>query len=612
MMKSRRGKPWFISLAAVVVAVAGLELVLRAAGFGFIPHFFLRGDDGALHANRQFGRLFFPERLVREGVPVRLETPKPAGTFRIFVLGESAAMGFPSPRFGFPRVLECLTREAFPGHRIEVANVAMAGINSHAVRRIARECAALEPDAFVIYLGNNEVVGPFGPGTVFGESTTSLARARTALALRSTKIGQWLDGWLDRLAGRDEARWGGMAMFADRRIPQNHPAMPAVYENFRRNLRDILDATSAVPVVLATVAVNVEDFPPLAGDGARSIYAQAEELRDQGQTAAAREMFLAARDADEMRFRADSNLNEIIRAESKRPQMTLVDVEKLFAARPDNLGDRELFWEHVHLTFEGNYALARAVFDVLAQSIATTLAAQPQPAPSPEQVARKIGFTPAEELYAVRDIVTMLSTAPFSTQPGNEERLAALATRARMLDVRQKAADPEALENDLRAEAAKYPHDPWQLVALATALDAHGKNSESLALKRQIAALFPLDVTTQINLGRAEAAAGHEAPARQAFRLAMHLDRYAVKPVIELAAIAMRENKTAEAKQTLEDFLQLEPQSIEALVARAQIARYEGDNREAAAYLHRAQEIEPENPAVLEELAALNQSSPPQ
>jgi len=596
-----------VAVAIATALLLLLEAALNLAGAGYTPRFFSRGEDGFLHANRHFGRLFFPERLVREGVAVRLADPKPEDNYRIFILGESAAMGFPSPRFGFPRVLECLLRETFPGRHIEVVNVAMAGINSHAVRRIARECAALEPDAFVIYLGNNEVVGPFGPGTVFGESTTSLARTRTALALRSTKIGQWLDGWLDRLAGRDEARWGGMAMFADRRIAPDHPAMPAVYENFRRNLRDILDATVYVPVVLATVAVNVEDFPPLAGDRARETYA----LAQQGQGAEARRLFLTARDQDELRFRADRTINDIIREQARHPNVTLVDVEEIFATRPDGLTDRELFWEHVHLTFAGNYVLARAVFEALVERVADALQMSPQPVPGIAEVGRKIGFTPREELYALGDIVTMVSSPPFNTQPGNEQLLATLADHARALEAEEKSADLDARVAALQAEAAKYPDDPWQLVALATALEARGDADEALTVKRRIAELFPYDVTTLINLGRAEAAAGNNSAARDALARARDLDRYAVKPFIELAAIGMRENNTAEAKQTLEDFLQIEPQSIEALLARAQIARYEGDNHQAAIYVRRAQDTDPQNPAVLEELATLNASPPP-
>jgi len=287
-VKKGTAKTLLIAAAVAVAFLLLLELALNLAGTGFVPKFFLRHEEGILHANRHFGRLFFPERLVREGVAVRLADPKPAETFRIFILGESAAMGFPSPRFGFPRVLEAMLREAFPGKNIEVVNVAMAGINSHAVRRIAQECAELQPDAFVIYMGNNEVVGPFGPGTVFGGTTTSLAQARTAMTLRTTKIGQLLDAWMDKLGGRDQAKWGGMGMFTNQRVPQDHPAMPAVYENFRRNLRDILKSTAGKPTVLCTVAVKLEDFPPLAGEEARRVYAQAEDANRRSDEAGAR------------------------------------------------------------------------------------------------------------------------------------------------------------------------------------------------------------------------------------------------------------------------------------------------------------------------------------
>ena len=44
----------------------------------------------------------------------------------------------------------------------------MTAINSHAILPIARECARRDGDLWIIYMGNNEMVGPFGAGTVFG------------------------------------------------------------------------------------------------------------------------------------------------------------------------------------------------------------------------------------------------------------------------------------------------------------------------------------------------------------------------------------------------------------------------------------------------------------
>ena len=590
---------------AAVALLATIEWALQLLGAGFVPRFFVHGEDGFLHANRHFGRLFFPERLVREGVAVRLADPKPAETFRIFVLGESAAMGFPSPRFGFPRVLEVMLREAFPGRNIEVVNVAMAGINSHAIRRVAKECSELEPDAAVIYMGNNEVVGPFGPGTVFGGTTTSLAQARMAMALRTTKTGQLLDAWMDKLGGRDEANWEGMGMFTNQRVPQDHPAMPAVYANFRRNLRDVLKSTAGKPTVLCTVAVKLEDFPPLAGEEARRVYAQAEDARKRGDEAGAGALFAQARDLDELRFRADSEINRIIRDEAGRPDVTLVDAEEIFDRNSENPQTDGFFWEHVHLDFPGNYLLARSVAEVLTPRLATFFGTDALPFSPPETIARKLGYTPSEELTAAGDIATMMANPPFTGQPGNDERWRKMAERGRDLEADRKAMDWASLETELQEEVSKYPQDPWQRVALVAALEAQGKRSEALKQKREIAKLVPYDVTALCNLGRSEMAAGNLAEARAALRKASQLDRFFARPVVDLAGCEMLENNPKEATSVLESFLRTNPESIEALVALAQIARHEGRKPEAILYLKKVLAADPDNASALGEMRAL-------
>ena len=87
------------------------------------------------------------DRLARDPHPCTLSA-KPAGTVRIFVLGESAAMGTPDPSFNFGRILGVMLREQYPGMQFEVVNGAMTAINSYVTREIARDCAARQPDLF--------------------------------------------------------------------------------------------------------------------------------------------------------------------------------------------------------------------------------------------------------------------------------------------------------------------------------------------------------------------------------------------------------------------------------------------------------------------------------
>ena len=66
-------------------------------------------------------------------------------------------------------MLQAMLELRYPGTHFEVVNAAIVAINSNVILPIARDCAAASADIWVIYMGNNEVVGPFGAGTVFGQ-----------------------------------------------------------------------------------------------------------------------------------------------------------------------------------------------------------------------------------------------------------------------------------------------------------------------------------------------------------------------------------------------------------------------------------------------------------
>ena len=72
-------------------------------------------------------------------------------------------------------------------------------------------------------------------------------------------------------------------------------------------------------------------------------------------SATAQKEFAAARDLDALRFRCDSRLNEIIRQQAEG-DVALADGERALAeASPSGIPGAEFFYEHVHLTFQGNY-----------------------------------------------------------------------------------------------------------------------------------------------------------------------------------------------------------------------------------------------------------------
>lgn len=191
------------------------ELALRLGGYGYPTSFFLRtrinGHDFYV-PNAKFTFRFFSATQGRSTLPIRLAADKPTNAHRIFLFGESAANGDPDASYGVGRYLEVLLRERFPRTDFEVLCVAVTGINSHTILPIARECARHQGDLWLVYMGNNEMVGPFGAETVFGQQAPSLVLVRATLAVKTTRIGQLLDalaGRLKRHAPSPES-WGGM------------------------------------------------------------------------------------------------------------------------------------------------------------------------------------------------------------------------------------------------------------------------------------------------------------------------------------------------------------------------------------------------------------------
>ncbi len=113
----------------------------------------------------------------------------------------------------------------------------------------------LEPDLFVVYAGNNEVVGTYGAGTVLTRrprrSRSCAPRSWSQDAGRPARLERNTDGGGARGRGRPPGAWRGMEMFLDRRWaerPRARAGLPALRGNLADTCR--VARTAGVPVVL--------------------------------------------------------------------------------------------------------------------------------------------------------------------------------------------------------------------------------------------------------------------------------------------------------------------------------------------------------------------------
>ena len=518
----QRSRLWrwaFRLTAAFLLPALFLLLVeggLRLFGFGqsmaFTIGHEIRGHECHV-PNPAFGWRYFPREIAREATWFSYPVEKEPDTIRVFVLGGSAAQGDPEPSYGVTRMLAKMLQQRYPDKNFEVINAAMTAINSHVVRDIADEIVEHDPDLLIVYMGNNEVVGPYGAANPLIPLSDNLGMIRASLLVKGTRIGQLLQSTIRGLSSEPEEskRWLGMETFLEHAVAADEPQLETVYGHFHRNLNSILkNAQDAkIPVLLSTVAVNLRDCAPFASAhqlnldsdkltewnrlydqgvakqsegapvAALAAFRAAESMDDDHaelhfrlgqcllsmqQPEEARMHFTRARDLDTLRFRADSRINKIIRtsAASAGDGVTLVDAEKALAEQSAiGLLGSELFYEHVHFTFKGNYRLARCLLKQMEQELQDRLGKPGQPIPSEEKCRQLLAYTEYDRLTVLQLIIGRLANPPFTGQIGHEQQIARLTEKITEID---RALRQHGFEtgNQLYTKAlTASPEDPW-------------------------------------------------------------------------------------------------------------------------------------------------------
>ncbi|HEX2854096.1 MAG TPA: tetratricopeptide repeat protein [Opitutaceae bacterium] len=571
-----------VTAAAVALLFGVMEAGLRLTGYGYSPHFAHRvasaGSETVWRENRWCTAPYFSPALVRRPLPFRLPTRKAPGTYRIFVLGSSAAMGDPESSFSFARVLESMLHAAYPRQSIEVVNAAITATNSHLARRIASDCAALEPDLFIVYEGHNEVIGPFGPAGVFTPFLRSEPAVRLAAWTGGTRTGQLAGAIVRRMrsGAAAPAEWGGMQMFLQQQISADDPRLETVRDRLRANLRAIAGSArdAGAPLLLCTVLTNQRDFAPFlsrhrsnlpgadlarweaefaaaiaaerAGDSvaaersfrralaiddrhAELVFRLGRLVMQAGRDAEARQLLQRALDLDALRFRTDSSLNQVIRdVAPPSPGATLVDLaQELAATSAHGIPGDDLLYEHVHLTFRGAYEIANRLFPAVVAELARRglASGSPQASISLAEARQRLAFTTYEQTMIGLKLLQRFDAAPFSAQANAAERIELWQRRVKTANALLGSADATETMREIYRQALALAPNDWILARNAGAmLVARGRAAEALPLLQRAAAWIDDDVDTLLALAAAHRALGQGAEANAAIGKARALE----------------------------------------------------------------------------------------
>jgi lysophospholipase L1-like esterase len=418
---SPRRRRLFLALTLVLpwVLLALFELALRIVGYGNAYPLFVSVPDHPDYlvpnqevAKRYFGDGPFVPKPQLDFFPAR----KAPRAFRIVFQGESSARGFPYGHGGAPsRMLEQRLQTAFPDRPIEVVNTALTAVNSYTLLDQADEIIAQRPDVVMIYTGHNEYYGAFGAG-----SPHVLRRrwmVRSYLVLRRLRVVQLLANALSRgtaaasaSAPDDAPRTVMQLMAGDQLVPLGSRAYEDGLAQFRANLDALLARYVArgIPVLIGTVASNERDQRPFVGgpragadstawsgawhaslaalqrgdsSGAERAATSATRADDtaadpfyllatlheaHGDFASAHDLYRAAKERDQLRFRAPEAVNQIIRQVAAARGAHVVETQRaLERAAPHGIIGHTLMLEHLHPNVDGYFVVAGAFYDAL-------------------------------------------------------------------------------------------------------------------------------------------------------------------------------------------------------------------------------------------------------
>ena len=377
--KSGKKSPiWFygVMILIPVVFFVGLEVVLKYLNYGYDYTEFIsitnyHKDKIFLNPDLPY-KYFFNISKAPSTLPDGLDIQKKDNAFRVFVLGESSAAGWPYvPNASFPRHLKRKLELLYPENTIEVINCGISAINTYTIRDFVPGILQQKPDLIIIYTGHNEYYGALGAG-----SSVSLGYSRalvnTYIKLIDFKTTQLLQNIISGVYGvfsssdEKDGEAGNETlmsrMIGESLIAYDSELFNIGVEQFNGNMDDILKMfkENNVPVILGTLTCNLKDQKPFVSvkDGnqapAEDVFAQAKEEYANGNIENAKLLFLKAKELDALRFRAPNKINESIISLAKKYNYPVVDIDSAFKSNsPDGLVGQNLMVDHLHPNIEG-------------------------------------------------------------------------------------------------------------------------------------------------------------------------------------------------------------------------------------------------------------------
>ncbi|MCF8432366.1 MAG: tetratricopeptide repeat protein, partial [Melioribacteraceae bacterium] len=277
----------------------------------------------------------------------------------------------------FPRYVRKALKIVNSKTKIEVVNLGMSAINTYTIRDFVPGVIKHKPDLVLIYAGHNEYYGALGAG-----STISLGNNRflvnAIIKLREFKTTQLLQniisGVMSLFADGKTERGTLMARMIGTGIEYDSDAFHSGISQFEGNMDDILTefGENNIPVIIGSLTMNLKQKPFLSSykdsqnKSAVDYFRDGLRFEEDGQFDKAKESFTRAKEYDDLRFRAPSEINEKIKYLARKHNATLLNIDSLFSANsPNGITGFNLMVDHLHPNVKGYYLIGKEYYKAI-------------------------------------------------------------------------------------------------------------------------------------------------------------------------------------------------------------------------------------------------------
>lgn len=389
-----------------------VELGFRFSGWGGYQPFLrpagvLESGDTLIIVEPAASKPYFYSNPSRPGYADQSSfvMPKPENTFRIFLLGESAAKGYPQPmNLSMSSFLRAMLKDVAPEKNFEIINMGTTAVAGFPIIYMAEDALNYDPDLIISYTGNNEFFGAYGTASINSSGTFSPGFLKVVRWFNGLGMIQALNHYTER---KPEGNLTLMEqMIGETSIPFDSGLREAAAANLEYSLGEIsrMCMDAGVPLILCTTASNESGLYPMGSDdnddlaedvkkeikkniseateildsdpasavkllnevlskdpeNAGATFLLAKATLNSGDKTAASKTFIRARDLDKMPWRPISLTEDAIRKTAKITGAVLCDIAGEFRKlSPAGASGWDLLDDHVHLSLRGQAEAAK-------------------------------------------------------------------------------------------------------------------------------------------------------------------------------------------------------------------------------------------------------------